>query len=89
MSQIATNYVQEDCPKCFIAYFVPIAFQKAKVKDKSTMWCPNGHASNYCGETEETRLRGVIDEKNARIDTLSLELERAKKKPRTRSKKKS
>jgi RNase P subunit RPR2 len=85
---ILTDFKQEDCPNCYITFFVPAAFQAARIKDKKKFYCPNGHAPNYLGKTDEQVLRERIAIKENTISCLESELKAAKRKPRAPRKKK-
>ena len=86
---IATDFRQEDCPNCHIIFFVPAAFQAARIKDKQTFYCPNGHRPNYIGKTEEEKLREQVQSKQNTIFELESTIRELKRKPRKPRAKKS
>ena len=47
------------CCDCSIIFAVPQEFDKQKLKDQSTFYCPSGHAQSYC-ESSEAKLKRKV-----------------------------
>jgi hypothetical protein len=43
------------------------AFKAARLKDKGTFFCPNGHAQHFTSETAEERLRKSVESLQTKI----------------------
>jgi hypothetical protein len=52
-----TTFVVEDCCNCFIPFAMTQAFQERRRKDKAWFYCPNGHAQQYTGKSDDQLLR--------------------------------
>lgn len=57
--EISTTLVPITChvSYCGILFAVPERWNRSKLQDHSTFYCPNGHAAMYAGKTEEEKLR--------------------------------
>lgn len=49
--------IVQDCCSCGMTFGVPADFDKRRVDDKQTFYCPAGHPQSYTGKTEEKKLR--------------------------------
>lgn len=56
------SLITETCSGCGILYAMPESFQKERLADKRTFYCPNGHTQTYTGKTEAQKLREQLDE---------------------------
>ena len=54
--------VTEECYKCGVLFAITAELQNARVKDHEFFYCPNGHAQYYPGQTEEERLKQLLDD---------------------------
>lgn len=55
---VEVEMAEEDCAACSIPFLVPEAYQRRRMKDGATFWCPNGHGVRYAGpERPEPALR--------------------------------
>jgi len=60
------------CPSCWIEYAIPEGLERKarEVKDRKSIYCPNGHSWHYTGEREvdiERRKRQQLEQANARL----------------------
>lgn len=46
---------------CLQPFAMTTAMKAARLKDKATFYCPNGHPQHFTGETTEERLRRNVD----------------------------
>jgi hypothetical protein len=83
------------CSWCGITFWVTVEYGSRKRQDKSSFYCPNGHAQSYQGETEQQHIERVIragderlialrKEKDAEIEVLRGELKQRRKARRPR-----
>lgn len=49
--------VAEDCCNCGITFGMPKDFQQHKIANKTSFYCPNGHAQSYVGQTDSQKAR--------------------------------
>lgn len=68
MPNIVQEMVWEECCKCGIAFGVTAAFQRRRVADKRTFYCPEGHPIHYVGKSDRELLRQERD-RAARIQS--------------------
>jgi hypothetical protein len=47
----------ETCSTCGILYAMEEEFQKERLADKQSFYCPKGHSQKYTGESEADKLR--------------------------------
>lgn len=74
------NIYEEECCSCGITFYVTKKFQQRVYRDKSAFHCPNGHRQSYTGDTEQERLRKLLDDKNNEIIRLEVLLKKKNKK---------
>jgi len=60
------NLTTETCSNCGILYAMAEEFQKERLADKRTFYCPNGHSQTYTGKSEAQKLREQLDEERRR-----------------------
>ena len=70
--------------RCGITFWLTPGFADRRRKDKRDFYCPNGHTLVYNGDTEEKKLRNLVDIKNQEIDRLNRELSAKKRRGRPR-----
>lgn len=58
---VTTTLVAETCYSCGVAFGMPSHLRADRLRDHKSFWCPNGHAQQYTGKTEEQRLREQLD----------------------------
>lgn len=56
-----------DCIVCGIQIVLPQQFYRHRLKDHKSFHCVNGHIQQFCGETEEEKLRKIVAQKDERI----------------------
>lgn len=59
----------EHCCNCGMAFAMHADFRRRKLSDKSTFYCPAGHAQHYTGESDRDRaqrLAGQLDMERTR-----------------------
>ena len=44
------------CYKCGVHFGMETKYQQARISDKYTWWCPNGHSQSYSGETDAVKV---------------------------------
>jgi len=49
--------VVQDCCVCGITFGVPADFDRRRLDDHKSFYCPAGHAQSYTGKTEAQKLR--------------------------------
>lgn len=64
-SYFTVTLISKTCSECGIAYGVPDYFNRQKLRDKTTFYCPNGHARVYCESTEERLRKQIADAESA------------------------
>lgn len=55
------------CGQCGLLFGVPQRWQRARVEDRATFYCPNGHTRSYIGKTEAEQLREQVEAKDRRL----------------------
>jgi hypothetical protein len=56
---LSQSFWLENCTTCGIAFAMPQDFRDARLRDKKTFHCPNGHSLSYT-QNEEDRLKSVL-----------------------------
>ncbi len=51
----------EHCCNCGMAFAMTREFQRRKINDKKSFYCPKGHSQYYVGQTEEQKLKKQLD----------------------------
>lgn len=54
--------ITETCSNCGILFAMEEGFQKERLADKRSFYCPNGHGMSYTGKSEVEKLRAQLDE---------------------------
>ena len=77
MSQVQFNLsmVDVDCCKCGITFCVPHGFDRQRLKDKKSFYCPNGHGQIYKGESDAKKVERL----QQRLEWKQSEVDRSKK----------
>lgn len=52
---------------CLQPFAMTTAMKAARLKDKSTFYCPNGHPQHFTAETTEERLRKNVETLQTRL----------------------
>lgn len=52
---------------CLQPFAMTTAMKAARLKDKATFYCPNGHPQHFTGETTEERLRKSVETLQTKI----------------------
>lgn len=60
------EYVTETCCNCGMSFAMTAEFQRRKLKNRTSFYCPAGHRQHYIGRTEEQKLRDQLDEERRR-----------------------
>ena len=58
---MAVTLVGETCCNCGVPFGMAQEFRNKRLKDHLNFYCPNGHRQHYVGQTEEERLRNVVE----------------------------
>lgn len=62
------SLVTEHCCNCGMLFAMTRAFHDSRRKDRETFYCPAGHGQHYTGETEESKLRRQLDDKQRQLE---------------------
>jgi len=73
---VATDLVVKECPTCGIFYAVPSRFDSEHQERGGSWYCPNGHSLHYV-ETEVMRLKQVLDQREAELESVHIRLDGA------------
>lgn len=52
-----TEFVIEECCNCGVPFAMTDTHKKARLADKETFYCPNGHPQHYLGKTHDQQLK--------------------------------
>lgn len=52
-----------ECGTCGVVYALTKQFERERLKDHGTFYCPNGHTWHYPQESEEERLKRMLGQK--------------------------
>lgn len=63
----------ETCITCGVTFTLPVELLRRRKRDHQNFFCPNGHPQMYPAETEEDRLRKLLDQANQRSTELTAE----------------
>lgn len=89
----AGTFVVEHCCNCGMAFAMTADFQRRRIDDKRSFYCPAGHSQYYTGESaadRAQRLAGQLDMERTRRQQVEHRLDyarRAQKATSTRLKK--
>lgn len=70
LPNVSESHVAETCLTCGISFWVPLDWQKLRVKNQKFFYCPNGHQQRYCGKTEEEELRQENERLQSKAERL-------------------
>lgn len=73
-----TTLVLQDCITCGVQFGVTAQFDRRRLADKQSFYCPNGHAQAYV-ESEAARLRKQLEQARARATSTADQLEAERK----------
>lgn len=62
------GYVIEHCYKCGVPFAMTHDFQKRRLQDRQTFYCPSGHGQVYTGKSPEQKLREELERKQNALD---------------------
>ena len=70
--QQSQSFVVEECYSCGTLFAMTSQYRDARLGDKRTWYCPNGHAQSYVGKSDREKLaeaerRRASAEEDARI----------------------
>jgi hypothetical protein len=67
---VSVNLVTETCcvPTCGILFAVPEDWQRARRRDHTNFYCPNGHHQAYLSKTKEEQLRDQLTAANKSLE---------------------
>lgn len=83
-----SSLAKEECYKCGIIFGVSPNYQKNRLKDKESFYCPNGHSQAYIESTEE-KLRKTIEMKDRQISFRDSEVQRLERELKKKCKSKN
>lgn len=55
------EFVLEDCCSCGMLFAMTADFQRRRLKDRASFYCPAGHQQHYIGKSEEQKLREQLE----------------------------
>lgn len=72
MGQFSDNewFEIEHCCNCGMAFAMTTDFQKRRLKDRKSFYCPSGHGQHYTGRSEAQKLRAELRRANNRADEM-------------------
>jgi hypothetical protein len=56
------RFVTETCSSCSALFAMEEGFQKERLADKRSFYCPNGHGMSYLGKSETEKLKEQLEE---------------------------
>lgn len=62
------EFVTEHCYKCHVPFAMTRQFQRQRLHDRETFYCPAGHGQHYTGPTEESKLRLEVERKQSMLE---------------------
>lgn len=68
-----------DCYKCGMVFAVPRQWNKNKIDNHETFYCPNGHTQHYTGKSKAEKLRIRLEEAERQKRSLQGRLETSKR----------
>ncbi len=89
MSQFSNNewFEVEHCYKCGVAFGMTVDFQRRRLKDRKSFYCPSGHSQVYVGKTEQQKLKEKLASAERKAAKLEAEKWQAKDEAERESKK--
>ena len=75
--EIATTFEPTHCEPCGVQFALTETMYKRLRRTHDTFYCPNGCQIQYYGETQEQKLRRLLDSANSRSTDLSHRLDYA------------
>ena len=70
MIDILTSYQSTTCCVCHISFAMTKDFCAARLKDKKSFYCPNGHSQFFISETEEEKLKKEVNRLENKIEDI-------------------
>jgi hypothetical protein len=78
----AGTFVIEHCCNCGMAFAMTTDFQRRRIDDKRSFYCPAGHSQHYTGESaadRAQRLAGQLDMERTRRQQAEHQLDYARR----------
>lgn len=63
---VMKNFKEITCYSCGCLFALESEFNRYRVNDKKSWYCPNGHIQNYIGETEAEKLKKQLAAETSR-----------------------
>lgn len=79
---VQVSFNAHDCPNCGIAYALTDEYERRRLTDGKSWYCPNGHSISFVDSTEKK-----LKEAKAEIESLKNERERLTKQAQEQSRK--
>ena len=64
-------FVTEHCCNCGMPFAMSADFQRRRLNDHKSFYCPRGHGQHYTGQTEAERLRRHLEHEQHRSSQLA------------------
>lgn len=61
----------EHCCSCGMAFAMTTDFQKRRLDDRKSFYCPAGHSQYYSGKTEAQKLRDKLKERDREVEAAN------------------
>lgn len=68
------TYEIEHCCSCGIPFAVTRDFQRERIKDRTSYYCPSGHAQAYVGKTEAQKERERAERLQRQVEAREADL---------------
>lgn len=65
------DLVTETCSACGAVFAMTSEFRAARLRDRSSFYCPSGHSMSYIGKTDAQKLKEATARETALLDQLS------------------
>lgn len=69
----------EVCYKCAMVFGMPRDFQRRRLNDRTSFFCPAGHQQHYTGKTEEQRLKEEVERQKSMREAAEARASKATK----------
>lgn len=63
---VMKSFTEVTCYQCGCLFALESQFNKYRINDKKSWYCPNGHSQSYVGETEAEKLKKELAQEISR-----------------------
>lgn len=68
------KFITEECCNCGMPFAMTKDFQRRRLNDHQSFYCPAGHSQRYTGKTEEQKLKDKLEAEAGRAMALESQL---------------